>query len=116
MRFAVRSPRYPGALRIAACCALLAVATPAMAQSPCTCRAAGASFALDACTCLNTPAGPRMACCGKVLNNTAWRFTDRLCPTAAAPERDTAGKAPTQRRASYEPTPLPPHSAAGAFR
>ena len=65
--------------------AIAAADPPAMAQSPCTCRAAGTSFALDACTCLKTPDGPRLACCGKVLNNTAWLFKDLGCPTAQAP-------------------------------
>lgn len=82
------------------------VAAQSPPQSPCTCRAAGVSHALDACTCLNTPAGPRIACCGKVLNNTAWRFTEQRCPTAHAPRFKTT--ALLQNGAPERP-PSPPH-------
>ena len=95
-----------GLLAILALSALLA-AGPSAAQSPCTCRAVGASFDLGACACLNTRAGPRMACCGKVLNNTAWRFTDRLCPSARAPAFDTVGLPPVPRPATG-PQPAAP--------
>lgn len=87
---------------------------PAAAQSPCTCRAAGTSWQLDACACLDTPDGPRRACYGKVLNNTAWKFTGERCPTALAP-----GIAP-QRQAATASPPVPaaatPWHAAAAAR
>lgn len=89
------------AFRTAAFAALLAasfvtIPPQASAQAPCTCRAAGMSYALDACTCLDTPAGPRRACCGKVLNNSAWKFTAEACPTAqsASPDASVALQAP----------------------
>lgn len=74
---------------------------PAAAQSACTCRAAGISWALDACTCLKTPNGPQRACCGKVLNNTAWKFTGEACPAAQGPVPAT----PTGN--AYAAAPLP---------
>jgi hypothetical protein len=57
-------------------------ATVAHSEPNCTCRYKGQSFALESCICLSTSAGPRLACCGMVLNNTSWKFTDRLCPVA----------------------------------
>ena len=55
-------------------------------ESPCTCRGpGGGDYELDTCICINTAAGPQMACCGLVLNNTSWEFTGAPCPTALAP-------------------------------
>lgn len=48
--------------------------------SECACRAEGRTFSLGQTTCLRTSEGPRLAQCGMVLNNTSWRFTDRICP------------------------------------
>ncbi len=48
----------------------------------CTCRYGGQSYAQNACVCLMTPNGARLACCGKVLNNSSWKFTRDMCPTA----------------------------------
>ena len=85
MRHVAHSGHFRRALAATLLGFFMANASPGAAQSPCTCRAAGTSFALDACTCLKTPEGPRIACCGKVLNNTAWRFTAQACPTARSP-------------------------------
>lgn len=53
---------------------------------PCTCRAAGgASHPVGAIVCLDTPNGPRLAECGRVLNNTSWTFLSAPCPTARRP-------------------------------
>lgn len=93
----------PAALGLAV---LAGAGGPADAQAPCTCRAAGASFDLEACTCLATPKGPRVACCGKVLNNTAWRFTDERCPLAAAP-----AAAPARAVLAKDRPNILPHSA-----
>jgi len=49
---------------------------------PCTCRAAGVSHPVGAVVCLDTPNGPRLAECGRVLNNTSWTFLTAPCPTA----------------------------------
>lgn len=46
----------------------------------CRCRAQGRLFALGERACLPTGDGPRLAECGMVLNNTAWRVTARPCP------------------------------------
>jgi hypothetical protein len=55
------------------------------ADPNCTCRYAGQSFALDTCVCITTSSGSKRACCGFVLNNTSWKFTDQACPIASAP-------------------------------
>ncbi|HEX2727544.1 MAG TPA: hypothetical protein VHN20_17100 [Beijerinckiaceae bacterium] len=75
-----------------------ALATPAAAEEPrhqlmtdrpaqaqwhgpdCICRAQGRTFAVGQNACLQTPAGPRVAECGMVLNNTSWRVTELPCP------------------------------------
>jgi len=55
----------------------------ASAEIQCTCRYAGQSYALGTCLCIDRPgAGPQYACCGMVLNNTSWEFSDKGCPTA----------------------------------
>jgi hypothetical protein len=46
----------------------------------CICRAQGRTFAVGQNACLQTPAGPRIAECGMVLNNTSWHVTDMPCP------------------------------------
>jgi hypothetical protein len=48
----------------------------------CYCRAEGRTFAVGETACLRTPAGPRLAQCGMVLNNTSWEFSDDACPEA----------------------------------
>lgn len=49
---------------------------------PCLCRYAGERFDQGRCVCIMTPAGPRRACCGKVLNNASWIFKNGACPVA----------------------------------
>jgi len=66
--------------------------TGSAAQSACTCRAPGQSYIEGTCVCLERPGGAQeLACCGKVLNNPAWKFTGKGCPIArtepAAPTR-----------------------------
>ena len=55
-----------------------------VAQAPhaadCVCRAQGRTFAVGESACLRTAAGPRLAHCGMVLNNTSWEMTERSCP------------------------------------
>ena len=65
----------------------LAVQSAPAAEPSCTCRFAGQSYEQGACVCINTSNGPRIACCGKVLNNTSWKFTGDSCPVAALPEK-----------------------------
>lgn len=67
---------------------------PAQAAEPipCKCRApGGVSISAGTCTCLDG----RLACCGKVLNNTAWRFTAMACPMAQLDNELAAANAPT---------------------
>lgn len=53
------------------------------AAPQCACRAAGQSYAMGTCTCIDRPGvGPEFACCEMVLNNTSWRFTGKSCPVA----------------------------------
>jgi hypothetical protein len=50
-----------------------------VSRADCTCRAFGRDFDLGHSACLATNSGPRLAVCGMVLNNTAWRFSDTPC-------------------------------------
>jgi hypothetical protein len=58
----------------------------ARGEIDCTCRYAGQSYDQNACVCILTPNGARMACCEKVLNNTSWSFKGDGCPMASAPD------------------------------
>jgi len=61
----------------------------ASAESQCSCRYAGQSYALGTCVCIDRPGiGPQYACCGMVLNNTSWQFSDKGCPTAMSEPAD----------------------------
>jgi len=61
---------------------------------PCRCRYAGERYDQGRCVCMMTPAGPRRACCGKVLNNASWIFGKGTCPVARnAPDRDRRARA-----------------------
>ena len=67
---------------------LIASAPGAVRGEPnCTCRYAGQSYALESCVCIVTAGTARMACCGRVLNNTSWTFSGATCPIAEAPAR-----------------------------
>jgi hypothetical protein len=71
------------------------------AAAECTCRAGGRDFSLGASTCLATPAGPRLAICDMVLNNTSWRFSSAPCPAAQSePDADIAGSGPQRTAAA----------------
>ncbi len=77
--------------------ATLTAASFASGEPNCTCRYKGQSYALDSCVCLSTSDGPRMACCGMVLNNTSWKFTKQHCPVV-----ERASPAPTQSFAVWQ--------------
>ena len=68
----------------------LSAAGAVRAATECTCCYGGQSYALEACVCLMTPGGARLACCGQVLNNTSWNFTGEACPMASLPDRRPA--------------------------
>ena len=53
------------------------------ADPNCTCRYRGQSYTVSSCVCIDTGEGPRLACCGLVLNNTSWSFMDQACPMAS---------------------------------
>lgn len=79
---------------LACFCFAIVFANPveSAAETQCTCRAASQSYAEGTCACLDRPgSGSEIACCGKVLNNTSWKFTGKGCPVAgtepAAPTR-----------------------------
>lgn len=77
--------------RIGSCLAgvaLLLWSGIASADPDCTCRYRGVSYAVSSCVCIDTGEGPRLACCGIVLNNTSWSFTDQACPVT---RRDPPG-------------------------
>ena len=84
MRYPISKAWLPMAVLILAFTA--GAPSTARGEIDCTCRYGGQSYAQNACLCLKTPNGARLACCGKVLNNSSWRFTDEMCPTASAPE------------------------------
>jgi hypothetical protein len=52
------------------------------ARADCTCRAPGFIAQHGETVCLNTPSGPRLARCEKVLNNASWKFLAESCPEA----------------------------------
>ena len=59
--------------------ALLAGDATAGADPNCQCRAFGTVARLGQVVCLQLPAGPRLARCEKVLNNTSWTFLPGRC-------------------------------------
>ncbi len=78
----------------------LAEASPAAAPSgdaasiPCLCRFAGTNYQQAECACLPTSDGPRLACCGKVLNNSSWMFMGASC--SLSQNRPDGGEAAPQ--------------------
>jgi hypothetical protein len=52
------------------------------AKADCTCRALGRNVPLGEWVCLSTAAGPRLAVCNLVLNNTSWRVSNLPCVIA----------------------------------
>jgi hypothetical protein len=66
--------------------ALLAgAASPASAD--CTCRGPGIVAHHGETVCLRTPAGPRLARCEMMLNNSSWTFLPDPCPEASRQDR-----------------------------
>jgi len=61
---------------------LPAVPAAGWGEIDCRCRFGGQKFEAGTCLCISTSEGSRVACCGKVLNNSAWKFTNRMCPMA----------------------------------
>jgi hypothetical protein len=61
--------------------AVAALASPASAD--CTCRGPGVIAYHGQTICLKTPAGPRLARCEMVLNNSSWKFLAEACPEAS---------------------------------
>lgn len=64
---------------------VMSSSVPSRSEPNCTCRYSGQSYSLASCVCIETANGGRMACCGKVLNNSSWNFTGAVCPIASAP-------------------------------
>lgn len=61
------------------------------AQIPCLCLYAGMSYEQAECACLPTPNGPRLACCGKVLNNSSWMFMGDACSLSQSRPEGSGG-------------------------
>jgi hypothetical protein len=80
--------RCGGQARVFAAATAAAAAWVTPAHSDCTCRALGRAFALGESACLITPAGPRLATCGMMLNNTSWLFSETA---QAVSERGATG-------------------------
>ena len=53
-----------------------------VAEIPCVCRYAGQLYELGDCVCMSRFNGLQRACCGMVLNNTSWTFSENGCPVA----------------------------------
>ncbi len=70
------------------------VPTGEAAQIPCLCLFAGTTYEQAECACLPTPNGPRLACCGKVLNNSSWMFMGASC--SLSQNRPDGGEAAPQ--------------------
>jgi hypothetical protein len=75
-------------IRRLAICAVLGLAAwmlgpPLAAAEPrCPCRYAGQYYAQGECVCMANSAGVRLACCGRVLNNSSWSFVAGGCKVA----------------------------------
>lgn len=54
----------------------------ALAEPRCLCRYAAQLYDQGDCVCMTTSAGPRLACCGRVLNNSSWEFLANGCGVA----------------------------------
>ena len=99
-----------GAALVAVLVATGALDLAARAEPACTCRAAGRSFELGQSVCLKTPAGPRIAVCVMVLNNTSWQISATPCVSADAgdrpPYRTGAGLGSASARNIATPRPF----------
>lgn len=79
----------------------------------CTCRYKGQDYRLGQMVCLRSPAGPQMARCGMVLNNTSWQFTGRFCAVSlqnAPSGLQRGGAAVISWLGPDGPSPAPPLS------
>lgn len=72
------------------------------AQIPCLCLYAGTTYEQAECACLPTPNGPRLACCGKVLNNSSWMFVGDACSLSQNRPDDGGEAAPQIARGARE--------------
>jgi hypothetical protein len=64
------------------------VYTGQVARADCTCRDRETDVTEGKTVCLQTPKGPQLARCEKVLNVTSWKFLGEGCPLAGR-GRDT---------------------------
>ena len=55
-----------------------------LADPDCRCRYDGQYFNAGETVCIVVGGQARQARCGKILNNSAWKFTGEGCPTAEA--------------------------------
>lgn len=55
----------------------------AHADPDCRCLYAGHYYLAGEVACIRTPAGPRLARCGKVSNMSSWRFSGETCSPVA---------------------------------
>jgi hypothetical protein len=79
------SNRYPLGIAVL-WLALAGLGNAALAAPPaprCVCRYAGKDYTVGQCVSMATPSGQRLAYCGFVLNNTAWKFTPGACGIAS---------------------------------
>lgn len=54
----------------------------ASAQIRCLCRYEAQNYDQGECVCMTTAMGDRLACCGRVLNNSSWNFVADGCVVA----------------------------------
>ncbi|WP_421849096.1 hypothetical protein [Oricola sp.] len=69
-------------LKLLAIASLAVAPVSAHAGEDCTCRGNGKDVAEGQTICLKTAAGPKLARCERVLNNTSWKILDTDCPLA----------------------------------
>ena len=62
--------------------ALINFSVMTSAHAECTCKYKERDIPEGTTICMQTPNGAQMAKCEKVLNNTSWKFTNAVCPTA----------------------------------
>ena len=70
------------------------VPSAVLGEIDCTCRYGGQRYDQNTCVCLMTSNGARLACCGKVLNNSSWKFSGDMCPIASVPSPEPATASP----------------------
>jgi len=92
LRMTLRRLPVLAALALAA---WLAAPSLAWAGPKCLCRYAGQYFKLGQCVCIKIGSRERMACCGRILNNTSWSFKAGGCKYAL----DQGGSALPQTKA-----------------